>query len=81
MVHEQDRLRGEVNRVRRYSVLLLVLLGLIVVATGALSLLRETGVFVGGLGVFSALVVVVLGLWIMTCSVECRKRYDSNRKS
>jgi hypothetical protein len=66
---------------RRYSVFVLLLLGVVVIAAGSFELLRETGVFTGGLDIFGSLLIVVLGLWIITCGIECRTAYESDRKS
>lgn len=66
---------------RRYSVILLVLLGFVIVMAGAFDLLREAGVFGGGLDFFGSLLIVVVGLWVITCGVECRRDIDGDRKS
>lgn len=58
---------------RRFSVLLLVFLGIIVVAAGTVELLRETQVLTFSLNLFGPLLVVVLGFWIVACAVECRR--------
>jgi len=62
---------------KQFSVLLLVVLGVIVVAAGTLDLLRETQVLTFSFSVFSPLLIVVLGLWIVACAVECRKAWKT----
>jgi hypothetical protein len=57
---------------RKYSVVLLVLLGAIVVVAGSVELLRESGVITFSLKLFAPLLIVVLGLWVMACAVECK---------
>ncbi len=57
----------------RYSVLLLVLLGAVVVVAGLLDLLREAQVLIFSFAGFGAVLIVILGLWIVTCAVECRR--------
>ncbi len=60
------------KKLRRYSVILLVLLGFIVIAAGAVDILMEVGFLTSGLHIFGGLLVVVVGLWITVCAVECR---------
>ncbi len=67
---------------RKFSVLLLVLLGIIIIAAGTLEVLREADVLTLSLRVFAPLLVVVLGLWIVACASECRTGwYQSTEKS
>ncbi len=58
---------------KRYGVVLLVLIGLLVVAAGTVELLREAGVITLELDVFGSILIVMLGLWITACALECRR--------
>ncbi len=58
---------------RRYSVALLIVIGFIVVVAGAMDLLVEAGIVVGGLHLFGGLLVVAVGLWITACALECNR--------
>ena len=62
----------------KYNVLLLALLGVVVVAAGAVEVAREAGVLIVGLNVFGSVLIVLLGLWIVTCAIECRKWYSED---
>ena len=59
----------------KYSVLFLALLGIVVVAAGAVELIKESGVLMVGLDVFGSVLIVLLGLWIVACAIECRRCY------
>ena len=59
----------------RYSVLLLAFLGIVIMAAGAVELIRQAGVLTVDLDVFGSMLIVLLGLWIVTCAIECRKGY------
>jgi hypothetical protein len=61
---------------RRYSILLLVALGLVIIAAGAIDLLNEAGVFALRLDIFGSLLIVLVGLWITACAIECRRLSD-----
>lgn len=58
---------------RQFSVLLLVALGVIVVFAGVVALLEETQLLTIGLNFFGPLLILVLGLWIVACAIECRR--------
>ncbi len=64
---------------RRFSVLLLVLLGVVVVVAGVLDLLREAQVLAFSFTGFGSVLIVVLGLWIVACAVECRRALASEQ--
>ena len=64
---------------KRFSVFLLVFLGAIVVAAGMLELLREAQVLMFNFDAFSPLLIVVLGLWIVSCAVECSRGWKSEQ--
>ena len=66
---------------RKASLLLEVLLGAIMVAAGVFGLLRKPEVLYGGLDFFGAVFIIVPGLWIFACNVECRRGYNEDRKS
>ncbi len=57
---------------RKYSVILLVLLGLLVVVAGTLELLREASVLILSFKFFGGLLIIILGLWVVACAIECR---------
>ncbi len=57
---------------RKYSLVLVLLLGAIVIVAGALEFLREAGVLTFSLRLFGPVLLVVLGLWVVACAVECR---------
>jgi len=61
-----------------YSVLLLALLGVVVVAAGGGELAREAGALTAGLNVFGSVLIILLGLWMVTCAIECRKWHSEN---
>jgi hypothetical protein len=61
---------------RKYSLLLFVALGLIIIAAGAIDLLNEAGVFTLRLDIFGSLLIVLVGLWITACAIECRRLPD-----
>ena|GEM_PF-6413308 len=58
---------------RRFSVLLLVMLGAVVVIAGVLDLLREAQVLTFSFTGFGSVLIIVLGLWIVACAIECRR--------
>jgi surface polysaccharide O-acyltransferase-like enzyme len=58
---------------KQFSVLLLALLGVIVVAAGTLDLLKEAQVLTLNFNLFRPVLVMVLGLWIVVCAVECTR--------
>ncbi len=58
---------------RRFSVFLLVLLGAIIIVAGTVELLRQVQFLTFSLNVFGPVLILVLGLWIIACAVECRR--------
>jgi len=58
---------------RKYSVALLVLLGIVVIIAGAVELVRETGVLAIRLDILGSVLIVMLGLWIVACAFECKR--------
>lgn len=61
---------------RRYSVLLLVVLGIIIIAAGIVDLLNEAGMFNVELHIFGPLLIIAVGLWMLACVFECKLQYD-----
>jgi len=59
----------------KYGVLLLALLGVVVVAAGVVELIKEAGLLTVGLDVVGSALIVLLGIWIMACAIECRSCY------
>jgi hypothetical protein len=67
---------------RKYSVILLVLLGAIVVAAGSVELLREAGAITFSLKLFAPLLIVILGLWLWPAPSNAKRHTISRvRKS
>jgi hypothetical protein len=64
---------------KQFSLVLLVLLGAIIVAAGTLDLLRVAKVLAFSFNLFSPLLIVVLGLWIVACAYECRRWWKSEQ--
>jgi hypothetical protein len=62
----------EVDATRKYSMILLLFLGAIVVTAGALEMLREAEVLTFSLRIFAPLLLIVFGLWIAACAIECK---------
>jgi hypothetical protein len=56
---------------RKYSLTLLVLLGALLAVAGTLEFLREVEIVNLSLKTFGGVLVVVLGLWVIVCAVEC----------
>lgn len=67
---------------RKYSMILLVLLGIVVIVAGAFELLTETGIIAIKLNIVGSVLIVMVGLWIAVCAIECRSGYyDNSQKS
>ena len=63
----------------RFSVLLLVLLGVVVVAAGLLDLLREAQILVFSFTGLGSVLIVLLGIWIVVCAVECKHSLEQEQ--
>jgi hypothetical protein len=64
---------------RKIAFYLLAALGAIVVIAGAMEFLRETEIVTFSFKAFAPAFVVVLGLWVMACAIECRNNaYQKN---
>jgi len=57
---------------RKYSAILLVLLGAVIIVAGAVGTLKETNVLSVNLDVFGPVLFVVVGVWIVGCALEFR---------
>ena len=62
----------------KHNVPLLALLGVVVVVAGVGELAREAGFLTVGLNVFGSVLIVLLGIWIVSCAIECRKWYSED---
>ena len=60
---------------RKYSAILLVLLGAVIIVAGAVGILKETNVLSVNSDVFGPVLFFVVGVWIVACALECRTRY------
>lgn len=62
---------------KKYSMLTLILLGTAIIATGSAALLADAGIVAISLKGFGALLVLLVGLWVIACAVECHRPSNS----